>query len=300
MSIFRVEKNKNYTTMSNFHLREKEMSLKAIGLLSKILSLPDNWDYSIAGLVSICKENETAIKSALNELKQFGYLEIIKRMPDETSTGRIEYEYIIYEEPKKQDIEKQDIENLYIENQRQLNTNRLNTNNIDILDNKLSNIENFEKNDFTNLEKEMKEKEKQKKKKKKIKDAILINQILENFTTNEDVLAELKKYLAIRKKKGLSPEQWKIILDDLRKECGTNKAYAIEKIQKAIAGGWMQIVYINNFTGTAKSRYSSKPHFDNTINHELPKAVASMTADEKKNFIDNELARDENGNLIKF
>lgn len=173
-------------------------------------------------------------------------------------------------------------------------------NNIDILDNKLSNIENFEKNDFTNLEKEMKEKEKQKKKEKKIKDAILINQILENFTTNEDVLAELKKYLAIRKKKGLSPEQWKIILDDLRKECGTNKAYAIEKIQKAIAGGWMQIVYINNFTGTAKSRYSSKPHFDNTINHELPKAVASMTADEKKNFIDNELARDENGNLIKF
>ena len=173
-------------------------------------------------------------------------------------------------------------------------------NNIDILDNKLSNIENFEKNNFTNLEKEMKEKEKQKKKEKKIKDAILINQILENFTTNEDVLAELKKYLAIRKKKGLSPEQWKIILDDLRKECGTNKAYAIEKIQKAIAGGWMQIVYINNFTGTAKSRYSSKPHFDNTINHELPKAVASMTADEKKNFIDNELARDENGNLIKF
>ena len=79
MSIFRVEKNKNYTTMSNYHLRETKMSLKAIGLLSKILSLPDDWDYTIAGLVSICKENETAIKSTLKELQTFGYLEIVKK-----------------------------------------------------------------------------------------------------------------------------------------------------------------------------------------------------------------------------
>lgn len=71
MAVIRVEKTKNYTVMSNYHFKEKEMSLKAKGLLSLMLSLPDNWDYTIAGLVTICKENESAIKSALDELKIF-------------------------------------------------------------------------------------------------------------------------------------------------------------------------------------------------------------------------------------
>ena len=134
MSKIRVNKNQNYTVMSNYHLREKDMSLKAKGLLSVMLSLPDNWDYSINGLCSICKENETAIKSALEELKQFGYLNVTKLMPNETNTGRIEYLYDIYEEPRRsiQDHEKQGIENLPleilpVENQGQLNTKELNT-----------------------------------------------------------------------------------------------------------------------------------------------------------------------------
>lgn len=126
MSVIRVEKNKNYTTMSNYHLRERKMSLKAKGLMSLMLSLPEKWDYSIAGLVAICKENETSIKTALGELKEFGYLQVIKKNPDETKSGRFEYEYVLYEE--KQDIEKQGIENLGVEilgveNQGQLNTN---------------------------------------------------------------------------------------------------------------------------------------------------------------------------------
>lgn len=130
--IFRVEKTDNYTVMSNFHFRNKDMTLKAKGLLSLILSLPDGWDYSIKGLVAICKENETAVKSALKELKQFGYLEIKRLNPDKTDTGRFGYEYIIYEIPK-QEIQKQGVENLpieiqAIENQAQLNTKRSNTN----------------------------------------------------------------------------------------------------------------------------------------------------------------------------
>ena len=141
MSVFRVEKTKNYTIMSNYHLKEKEMSLKAKGLLSLMLSLPDTWDYTIAGLVSICKENETAIKSALNELKEFGYLQIIKNMPTSENGGRIDYEYIIHEKPIIQEYKKQDIENLYvenqdIENQRQLNTKELNTKEIEEINNK--------------------------------------------------------------------------------------------------------------------------------------------------------------------
>ena len=138
MSVFRIEKTKDYTVMSNFHLKEKEMSLKAKGLLSLMLSLPDNWNYSMAGLVAICKENETAVKTALDELQEFGYLKIIKKMPDQTKSGRIEYEYVIYEQ--KQEGEKQGIENLGvefqgIENQRQLNNNKLNTNRLNIKDN---------------------------------------------------------------------------------------------------------------------------------------------------------------------
>ena len=76
MEVIRINKTQNYIVMSNYHLKEKDMSLKAKGLLSLMLSLPDSWDYSIAGLVSICKENETEIKSILKELEEFGYLEI--------------------------------------------------------------------------------------------------------------------------------------------------------------------------------------------------------------------------------
>lgn len=144
MSVIRVEKTKNYTVMSNYHFKERAMSLKAKGLLSLMLSLPDNWDYSIAGLVAICKENETAIKSALKELQQFGYVKVDKIMPDKTESGRIEYIYNIYEQPKqddkKQDDKKQGVENLPLEIQRvenhtQLNTKEQNTNKLNTKDN---------------------------------------------------------------------------------------------------------------------------------------------------------------------
>lgn len=131
MSTIRVEKSRNYTVVSNYHFKEKNMSLKAKGLLSLMLSLPDDWDYSISGLVAICKENETSIKTALDELKEFGYLKVVKKLPNETESGRIEYEYIVYE--KKQEGEKQGLENLGVEflgveNQGQLNTNKSITN----------------------------------------------------------------------------------------------------------------------------------------------------------------------------
>ena len=139
MSVIRVEKTKNYTVMSNYHFKEKKMSLKAKGLLSLMLSLPDNWDYSIAGLVAICKENETAIKSALKELQQFGYVKVDKIMPDKTDSGRIEYIYNIYEQPK-QDDKKQGVENLpleiqCVENHTQLNTKEQNTYKLNTKDN---------------------------------------------------------------------------------------------------------------------------------------------------------------------
>lgn len=132
MATIRVHKTKNYTVMSNTHLRDKKLSLKAKGLLSVMLSLPDNWDYSIAGLVAISKENETAVKSALNELKDNNYVVVTKENPTKSNGGRIKYTYEVYEEPHKQSIEKQDTENLWVEcqqveNHGQLSTDRLST-----------------------------------------------------------------------------------------------------------------------------------------------------------------------------
>lgn len=129
MSVVRVNHNTNYTVMSNHHLRNMNLSLKAVGLLSKILSLPPDWDYTIEGLAAICKDGVTAVKGALKELKDEGYLVVTKLMPDKTKSGRIEYIYDIYEQPQeKQALEKQEVENLQVEIQGVENPLQLNTN----------------------------------------------------------------------------------------------------------------------------------------------------------------------------
>lgn len=97
MAVIRVEKNTNYTTMSNYHLRDKTLTLKAIGLLSKILSLPEEWDYTVAGLASICKEGRDAIQTALKELETAGYIE--RRQTHAEDGSFSSNEYIVHEEP---------------------------------------------------------------------------------------------------------------------------------------------------------------------------------------------------------
>lgn len=111
-------------------MRDRSLSLKSKGLLSVVLSLPNDWDYSISGLCYITGEGETIIKSALKELKDNKYLVVTKLFPNESSSGRIEYVYDFFESP--QDAEKQGVENLPLENQsvetvQQINTNIYNT-----------------------------------------------------------------------------------------------------------------------------------------------------------------------------
>lgn len=102
MAVFRVHKTKNYTLMSNHHLRDKDLSLKAKGLLSVMFSLPDSWNYSIPGLCAILKENETAVKSTIKELKATGYLIVDKKKPcKEEGRSKFEYIYNIYETPQE-------------------------------------------------------------------------------------------------------------------------------------------------------------------------------------------------------
>lgn len=163
--IFRVNKTSDYVVMSNRHFREKQMSLKAKGLLSEMLSLPDDWDYSIAGLAAINKESVTSIKSALTELQDFGYLIIEKIYPDKSSSGRIEYIYNVYEYPQnkvtdnqpieKQEIEKQGVENQPLENQSvenrmQYNNKKQNINNKNINNKVYNKAESF-KNQFNEI-----------------------------------------------------------------------------------------------------------------------------------------------------
>lgn len=151
MAIFRIEKNKNYTVMSNYHFRDNRLSLKAKGLLSEMLSLPDDWDYSIAGLVAINKEKEDTIKSTLKELKDAGYLVVNKLLPSKENGGKITYEYVIYETPtidNRQEGENQHLDGQHLDCQptekpSQLNTKEENTK--ELITKEVSKKENIQK-----------------------------------------------------------------------------------------------------------------------------------------------------------
>ena len=124
MAVFRVEKNKGYTVMSNHHLRNKELSLKAKGLLSQMLSLPEDWDYTLAGLSLINREKIDAIREAVRELENAGY---IQRSRERDEKGRLRgTTYVIYEQPPKLDLPT--LEKPTLENPTQLNKELLKTN----------------------------------------------------------------------------------------------------------------------------------------------------------------------------
>ena len=122
MAVFKIEKNKNYTIMSNHHLRDKELSYKAKGLLSFMLSLPEDWDYSINGLVEVSKEGKKAIRAMLEELEENHYL-IRKRI--QLKNGQFDYEYYIYEMPYNP---KGNADEGNAEEETQINTNIININ----------------------------------------------------------------------------------------------------------------------------------------------------------------------------
>ena len=100
MAVFRIDKTKDYTVMSNYHLRDKSLSLKAKGLLSQILSLPEDWDYTLSGLSFINRESKDAIRSAVNELERAGYIER-RQTTDEHGKFSVN-EYIIHEQPAQE------------------------------------------------------------------------------------------------------------------------------------------------------------------------------------------------------
>ena len=103
MAVFRVERNTGYTVMSNHHLRNKELSLKAKGLLSQMLSLPEDWDYTLAGLSYINRESIDAIRTAVWELEKAGY--ITRRQGRDEKGKMTAIEYTIYEQPQPPELD---------------------------------------------------------------------------------------------------------------------------------------------------------------------------------------------------
>ncbi|WP_330695128.1 DUF6017 domain-containing protein [Anaerotignum sp.] len=117
MAVFRVERNKGYTVMSNHHLRNKELTLKAKGLLSQMLSLPEDWDYTLAGLSLINREKIDAIREAVRELERAGY---INRSRERDEKGRLQgADYVIYEQPQPPNLDLPTLENPILDNPTQ-------------------------------------------------------------------------------------------------------------------------------------------------------------------------------------
>ena len=259
MAVVRVHKTKDYTVMSNYHFREKEMTLKAKGLLSLMLSLPDNWDYSVAGLVAICVEKESAIVAALKELKRFGYLYIEKRMPNETESGRIEYTYHIYEKPQlqaltvldnEQDTEKQDIKKQGVENQG-LEFQGLENQGQSITDNQILNkqVNNNKKN-----KKERKEKHNS------------FDLLIENYVETvekekaDTVRGLLQDWLKNRKAKRAPMTDRSIELNlKVLDECAYKSNMTIDEyLEAVIRRGWQAFFPINNGNGQHQAAHQSR------------------------------------------
>jgi len=125
MSVYRRHKRTDYSVIDNHVFKDKDLTLKAKGLLATILSLPDDWKYSIEGLVSLSNDGTTSVTSALNELISRGYI-IRTRSNDEN--GRFNgYIYDIYEKPQEPYSENPITDDTFTDNQQVLNTNISNT-----------------------------------------------------------------------------------------------------------------------------------------------------------------------------
>lgn len=130
MAVFRIEKTRDYTVMSNHHLKDRTLTLKSKGLLSMMLSLPDEWNYTTRGLAAICREGVDSIGAALKELETHGY---IRRTQLRDEKGKItDTEYVIYEMPQCEPPSSPGTPlpgtaKPYTENPAQLNTNQTKT-----------------------------------------------------------------------------------------------------------------------------------------------------------------------------
>lgn len=227
MAVVRVEKTANYTVMSNYHFKEKEMSLKAKGLLSFMLSLPESWDYSISGLEKCLKESRSTIAGILKELEQFGYL---SRRLIRDERGKIsDWEYTIYEMPyveaphtENQHVDNQHIENQHVENGTQINTNKQNTNK------KNTNKQNYKA-------------------------------IVDELINDDDVKEALYDYIEMRKMKKmvLTDRALRMLINKLRK-LSNDKNEQIQMLDEATVKNWRSVFPLKGNEGGGQHERDGK------------------------------------------
>ena len=227
MAVIRVNNTKGFTVMSNYHFQDKEISLKAKGLLGLMLSLPSNWDYSVNGLVAIVKENKAAVQTALKELEEHKYL---KRTRVQDETGRFDYIYDIYEKPYDKlpctenrctDIQCTEVQ--CTENQPQINTNKQNTNK--------QSTEELNTNEYKekNIKKES------------------VNSVIAEYTENKDLQDALHGFVEMRTKarKPLTVRAMKLslnVLDNLAVDDVTKIAI----VNQSIVHTWSTFYKLQN------------------------------------------------------
>lgn len=227
MSVIRVNNTKGFTVMSNYHFQDKEISLKAKGLLGLMLSLPSNWDYSVNGLVAIVKENKAAVQTALKELEEHKYL---KRTRVQDETGRFDYIYDIYEKPYDKlpctenrctDIQCTEVQ--CTENQPQINTNKQNTNKQSTKE--LNTNEYKEKN----IKKES------------------VNSAISEYTENKDLQDALHGFVEMRNKarKPLTVRAMKLSLSKLN-ELALDDVTKIAIVNQSIVHSWLTFYKLQN------------------------------------------------------
>lgn len=227
MSVIRVNNTKGFTVMSNYHFQDKEISLKAKGLLGLMLSLPSNWDYSINGLVAIVKENKAAVQTALKELEEHKYL---KRTRVQDETGRFDYVYDIYEKPydklpwtENRCTDIQCTENRCTENQPQINTNKQSTNK-----------QNTKELNTNNSLKENSKKE-------------TVNSVIAEYTENKDLQDALHDFVDMRTKvrKPLTVRAMKLSLNELDK-LAVDDITKIAIVNQSIMHNWLTFYKLQN------------------------------------------------------
>lgn len=215
MAVIRIQKTENYTVMSNHHLRNLNMSLKAKGLMSLMLSLPPQWDYSIGGLVAICKESHTSIRSALRELEENQYL-VRERKNNEK--GYFIYEYTLYEVPEphtgNQHTVEKHAENGHIGNRREINKEELNT-------------------DKLNTDRVSKEKE---------KDKELIS-VLNSSVHNEELFELYKDYIQMREEMDapLTPKGLQMLIKRCERLSKNSIKVQCLLLENSLMNGWKNV-----------------------------------------------------------
>ena len=231
MPVIRVNKTKDYTVMANYHFRDKNLSLKAKGLLSMMLSLPDGWGYSIEGLVKLSSDGRASVMAALNELEKFNYL---KRSRARDLSGKLgEAVYDIFEQPMSDfpTLEKPTLEKPTLENRTLLNTNRLNTKVLNTNNKKVSKaqsskpVENF-------------------------------NSIIEEATESEELRSALIEFVKFRKlvKRPMTNKALELIISKLNK-LGSSDREKVEIINQSIERGWAGVFALKSDEPMQQRRY---------------------------------------------